>query len=398
MTQPLPLRASLEWLRKLSKERLAALRTRDPGVKLSDAQREVAREYGFASWRKLKAHVEQVRESLDRLAPLDRARAVAAPTGPDDPELAQLLAAVDAGDLATLTQLLGRRPELALAHGPDGQTALHVAAERNNGRLAVFLLACGADPHATYGQSGHTALSWAVTRNASDFARTLVRLGVRPDLFCAAGIGTIEHVRAWFDASGTLLPGAASTGSTRLAPDGSRLPCPPPSAVEQVSDALYIACRNAHADVVRFLLTKTPDLSFRAYMGGTPLHWAHFAGSQPVIDLLVQAGADPAVRDHTLHCTPRAFGICVPANWGFASRIRERLTADPALANVTGEPTTPLHEAARSGDPETIQLLLDAGADPARRNGGGKRPLDVAIERGHAEVVGLLQSRAARSH
>jgi ankyrin repeat protein len=204
-------------------------------------------------------------------------------------------------------------------------------------------------------------------------------------------------VRAWFDASGALLPGAARTGSTRLAPDGSRLPCPPPAAVEQISDALYIACRNAHADAVRFLLAKGPDLSFRAYMGGTPLHWAHFGGSQQVIDALEQAGADPTARDGTLRCTPRGFGICAPANWGFADRVRQRLTADPTLAHVANEPTTPLHEAAHSGDVETVQLLLDAGADPAQRNDGGKLPLDIAIERGHAEIVGVLQPVAARS-
>ena len=87
-------------------------------------------------------------------------------------------------------------------------------------------------------------------------------------------------MQACFDATGVLIPGALRTGSSRFAPDRSRLPCPPPTAREQVSDALYIACRNGQTEVVRFLLGKHPDLSFRAYLGATPLHWAYFGGSR----------------------------------------------------------------------------------------------------------------------
>ena len=275
--QSLPLRANLEWLKKESKQRLATLRAADPQAKLSQAQLAVARDYGFSSWRKLKAHVDQVRQELDKLWPADSAPpADAPPVSPDDPDLAQLLAAIQAGDLPSVTQILSRRRELVRAYGPDGQTPLHVAAECNDDRLAVYLLSAGADPEAKYGQSGHTALSWAVTVNSFSCAKTMVRLGVRPDLFCAAGIGELEHVRSYFDESGALLPGASRTGSSRMLADGTRLPCPPTSPREQVSDALYIASRNAQVEVVRFLLTKGPDLSFRAYMGGTPLHWAHF--------------------------------------------------------------------------------------------------------------------------
>ena len=59
MSEPLPVRADLEWLKKLSKERLDTLRVNEPGAKLSEAQLAVAREFGFPSWRKLKAHVER---------------------------------------------------------------------------------------------------------------------------------------------------------------------------------------------------------------------------------------------------------------------------------------------------------------------------------------------------
>lgn len=310
----------------------------------------------------------------------------------DDPALIQLLAAISAGREQDVADTLARRPDLVNAHDPEGETPLHAAAFCNDARIGALLVSRGADPSATYGKSGHTALSWAVTCRALDFAEAMVRLGVDADLFCAAGMGSIERVTAWFDSHGSLMPNASTTGSTRLGPDGSRLPCPPVTGVEQISDAVYIASRNGHAAVVRFLLTKGPDLSFKAYMGGTALHWAHFSGSPAVVDLLTQAGADDTLRDDRLGVTPRAFGICTPANWGFGDRVRKLLGLDPSLAQVL-DGTGPLHEGARGGHLDIVQMLLAAGADPTRRDRNNRTAVDLAREGGHAAVVDALTAR-----
>jgi ankyrin repeat protein len=393
MSQPLPPRANLEWLKKLCKERLAELRAHDPDAKLSQAQLAVARQHGFPSWRKLKAHVEQLRAPA---TPSPSSSSMAA-VPPDDEELAQLFAAVRAGDVSGAAELLARRPALAAAHGPGGQAPLHLAAQFDDPRLAVLLTAHGADPEAKFGQSGHSALSWAAVCNSQAFAQALVRLGHTPDLYCAAGIGALEHVQAYFGESGALAPGAAQTGSSRFAADGSRLPCPPQTPGEQISDALCMACRNAHADVVCYLLTRRPDLSFRGFLGGTPLHWAYFGGSRSIIDMLEQAGADRSARDEVYHCTPRTFGICVAASWGFPHLVRARLEEDPALARVTDGGSSPLHEAARGGNAEVVRLLLEGGADPAHKDAKGKTPLDIAQGRKHMDAVDLLARAVAGS-
>jgi ankyrin repeat protein len=127
-------------------------------------------------------------------------------------------------------------------------------------------------------------------------------------------------------------------------------------------------------------------------MGGTALHWGHFSGSRAVISRLEHAGADRDARDYTLRCTPRAFGICVPANWGFIERLRERLANDPALATFMDGRTSALHEAARGGSSDAVRLLLDAGADPAVLDGDGRTALEIASEHGHADAVELLRS------
>lgn len=57
--QPLPERPSLGHLKSQAKRRLGDLRATDPAAKLADAQLFIARTYGFASWRALKAFVDQ---------------------------------------------------------------------------------------------------------------------------------------------------------------------------------------------------------------------------------------------------------------------------------------------------------------------------------------------------
>jgi ankyrin repeat protein len=387
MTHSLPLRANLEWLKKLSKERLEELRGQNPHAQLSDAQLAVAREFGFSSWPKLKASVEQLRTELGKLA---KAAPGEAPAAADDPDLKRLLAAIEAGDTQGVIALLEQRPILARSSGHGGQFPLHLAARYNDPALCAWLMAYGADPEATFGGSQHTAVSWAVTCNAPECGKVLVKLGAKCDLFCAAGLGLLDVVRVCFDEAGNLLPGTARTGSSRFTADGTRLPCPPAERGEQVSDALAMACRNAQAEVVRLLLTKKPDLAFRGFMGGTALHWAYFGGSSVVIDLLLEAGADPNVRDDVLHCTPRAFGIAVAANWGFDFIVAKLLAGDPRLANAVDRHTSPLHEAARGGHARVIELLLAHNADRELRNEAGQTAAEVAMAGGHTTVVAML--------
>ena len=64
MIQRLPARPDLEQLRKLAKARLAALRVEQREARLHQAQLDVARDYGYPSWRALKAYVESLGPAL----------------------------------------------------------------------------------------------------------------------------------------------------------------------------------------------------------------------------------------------------------------------------------------------------------------------------------------------
>ena len=55
-TRRLPPDPSLRQLRKQAKEHLVSLRLDDPTAKLAEAQRLLARGYGFRSWNELVTH------------------------------------------------------------------------------------------------------------------------------------------------------------------------------------------------------------------------------------------------------------------------------------------------------------------------------------------------------
>jgi ankyrin repeat protein len=387
---PLPDRPNLEYLKKLAKEKLQDLQRADASAQLADAQLAVAREHGFASWRKLRAHLDALRPAGE---PSGRAEL------PRE-QIEEFYGAIYRADEATVERMLTVEPALVNARHPDGTTPLLAAADRNRPGLIALLLARGGDPDGVYAHSAHTPLSWAVTSEHFEVAEALRRGGVEADLYCAAGLGDARVVEAFFDAEGRLQDGASTTGSSRYAPDGTRLPCPPPSAREVVSDALYIACRNGKEEAVRVLLSHAPDLSFRAFAGGTPLHWAYFSGSRAVIEALLQARADPTLRDDVLRCTPRAFGICWPASVGWVSKVRQRLANDPTLVNIMDAGRAPLHLAAKEGHLGVAKLLIEAGADVNLRSAEGKTALDLAGEQpdqaGCVEVAEWLKERGPR--
>jgi hypothetical protein len=58
MFRKLPDRPNLEFLKKQAKSLLDTMQRADAAAQLADAQHALAREYGFASWPRLKAHVE----------------------------------------------------------------------------------------------------------------------------------------------------------------------------------------------------------------------------------------------------------------------------------------------------------------------------------------------------
>ena len=133
MSEALPARPNLEWLKKAAKQQLQELRAQNPGSKLADAQLKLARRYGFSSWRALKAHVEQAHSGLQ--------------TG-DDESVAAFLRDVGAGQIGAIKATLTATPEIVNAIGPhpycEGSWATLSApvCAGVGASIALFIVAC----------------------------------------------------------------------------------------------------------------------------------------------------------------------------------------------------------------------------------------------------------------
>jgi len=225
-----------------------------------------------------------------------------------DPE--DMLKACEHGDLVKVRQLLEADSTLINAKGAYNKTPLHWAAEKNYRELAELLVAAGADITAEV-TWGMTALQWAANMGARDVAEVLLTHGARPQLnmWCAAGLGLLDVVQSFWDSPNTLKPGAGQVRSRNLG-DGKWDKAPAPeSYAELVSEAFYIAARNGHVEVARFLLGKGADINCRGFFGAPGLHWAAINGHKAMVEFLIANGADLHLRDQQFNSTPLGWAL-----------------------------------------------------------------------------------------
>jgi ankyrin repeat protein len=150
----LPDAPNLDWLRKQAKRRLAELRQSSPAAKLADAQFNLANQYGFSSWRALKAHVDSL--SLE----------------------GQLFAAARNADVRALAALLDEHPDkLHARERPYEWSLLHAAAHAGHLANVDLLLDRGLDVNTREKGDNSYAMHWAAAAGHIDVVRRLADAG-----------------------------------------------------------------------------------------------------------------------------------------------------------------------------------------------------------------------------
>jgi ankyrin repeat protein len=270
----LPARASLEYLKKLAKDRLRELRrTGDPRARLTTAQLAVAREHGFSSWRALKAEIER------RL--------------PDNTAL--FFQACADGDIHALNELLTGDPELARASNPvaphAGWTGLHTAAQRGQLEVVRLLLAHGANPNAREAGDNTYPLHWAAAARQPGIVRALLDAG--GDVH---GFGDVHEFDVIGWASFYHAPGREQGDNPEvlalLLERGAR---------HHVFSAMCIG----DLDLIRQVAQQNPNALDRRMsrfeQKQTPLHFAINLKRYDILDLLIELGADLEAVDINGH-------------------------------------------------------------------------------------------------
>ena len=354
--RPLPPNPSLEHLKYQAKDLLKGIATHDPAAaqrirefhprwanaadgeifsatfRLADAQLAIAREYGFASWARLKRRVEQPTRADDvRLRHQERI---------EDPTFRRAVHFIDAGDAEQLRGLLKQHPNLVrqrvefeggnyfrnptllefvaenpIRHGKMPGNVIEVTkvildagaelsaidetlilvatgsvARECGEQISLIHLLCdlGADPN--------RAAEAAAVLFEKQAVVALMACGAKMTLPLAAALGEYEHIRS-------LMPkaepherhlalalaaqyGYALTVQMLLGAgeDPNRFN---PIGGHSHSTPLHQASANGHLDVVKLLVgrgarTDVKDILF----GGTPLDWAKYAGKTNVEQFL----------------------------------------------------------------------------------------------------------------
>lgn len=215
----------------------------------------------------------------------------------------EMLQAAEGGDLERVRRLLTSDPGLVNAKGEFDKTPLHWAAEKDHAAVAELLASKGADIRAEVSW-GMTPLQWAANMGSRDTAEVLLRHGAELNMWSAAGLGMLEAVQSFWESPNTLKKGAGQPGSREVSTGKFEKVPASEDYQHNVSDAFYIACRNGHTHVARFLLEKGADIDFRGFFGAPGLHWAAINGHRRTVEFLLEKGADIRVRDHKFNSTP----------------------------------------------------------------------------------------------
>jgi len=119
---------------------------------------------------------------------------------------------------------------------------------------------------------------------------------------------------------------------------------------------LSLACFFGHPEIAAYLVDQGANVNLAATnpMKVAPLHAAAAARQPAIVSILVKAGAD--------------------------------------VNQVQQQGWRPLHAAAQNGDEESVKLLLEHGADRQARADNNQTAADLAMVKGYAAVVALLET------
>jgi len=392
----LPDSPNLDWLRKEAKRRHAELRKTNPAAKLADAQFDLARQYGFASWRALKAHVDSL--SID----------------------GQLFDAAKTGDMKTLAALLDKHPDkLYVRQAPYEWTLLHTAAQAGQLAAVDLLLQRGLDVNTREKGDNTYAMHWAAAAGHLDVVRRLADAGGdvigRGDDHDLEVIGWATGWEGCDDATHRAV-------ADFLVSRGAR-------------HHIFSALSLNDADLVRQVVAADPAALHRRQSRNenhrTPLHFAVLNNRPVMVALLLELGADPLAVDGS--GMPAAVYATSPyTDRRLMEKIRELVSAELTSAArgqraaraapidllavlaledwATAEQLVrdnpdlmkpacgALQMMSKRGDTRAVQWLLAHGADPTgvwAHWDSDVTSLHLAILANHVDIVRLLLAAGA---
>ena len=413
MSEKLPENASLRQLRIQAKERIRSVRIDDPSspFQLSDAQLEIARQYGFDSWPKLVAHFE---------TPI---------------QVEKLKTAIETGDADTLQRLLranvGLRKHLnEPLFAFETQPILRAAQHPKGSELLPILVRYGANPNirSNWWAGGFSALDLAEVNNVE----VLLGLGARLDISSAARLGRVDAVKELLALDPTTANHVGGDGQRPLhvaktaeiaklliengadleAKDIDHESTPIQYQINNLDVVKQLLLCGAESDVFTAVVLDDVKL-LRAIVQNNPGASDHRVGAIPFVTRQSNGGhiytyllgsGKSAIQVSDEHgsksvlallqsTSPPARRLIAAAWMADARAVDEFIRHNPEIGLQMGPDARAICDAAQAGKLETVRLLLQAGLDPNTTGMDSGSALHIACWYGWAEIVRELIGR-----
>jgi ankyrin repeat protein len=220
------------------------------------------------------------------------------------PTLLQCLA-LDARDVPNIVEMA----RVLIDAGAEINGPLVACASVDNVEVAATLLDAGA---AIDGTGAWSPLEEALYWGDNAVRDLLLARGASVhNLRLAAGLGRVELIESFFNADGTLRPEAGDLHWPFEDSLTSNLPKPIKAqkttsdewddhARDIINNAFAYACMHNRIEAARLLLQKGADINAIPrgfHYPGTGLHHAAAHGHRPMVEFLVEQGADPNAKD-----------------------------------------------------------------------------------------------------
>ncbi len=352
----LPVGPSLDHLKKEAKRLQVALKEKQPQTKLALAQLQLARDYGFSSWRALKAHVEA------SVVTEEAAKA--------------FLKAVGDGDAALVRAMIQKDKRLVNAPGPHPfwggcPQGLHVAVEKGHGALFELLLEAGADIEGDNRQYGWSPLWLAVHWKRDAMVKELIRRGARVGFVEAVMLGDDAKVEAEILRDPKVVHGEMPGGKGATPLHFVRTV----RAARLLLDAgVPVGARDGYgktaAEAVAAREPMNAQLLALLEGAGASVHPGVYASIGDLAALKKAVKKDPGLLKGVY-----PFGtfevplIHIAVEKGHAGVVKWLLAQGEEVDRVNKHGATPLHTAAWNGQVEIARLLVAGGANVEAKDG-----------------------------
>ena len=240
------------------------------------------------------------------------------------------------GDVEQIKFLFKNSPDLVDATDEKGLTPLHITAANKQFKAAQALLALRAKVNAR-AVNGQTPLHVAVRHGDPAIAGLLITNRA------------LVNVRDNFDNTPLLIALESSNSET--------VDNPFLAGNKSGQTNSMLAMLGQQFEIVNLLLANRAEVNVRNRAGATPLAAAVRVGNEPVVSLLLQAGADPNAAEMPAVVTP----LHLAAARGHAGIAQALLRSRAAVDAADARGETPLCYALHEGRANTTALLRQAG-------------------------------------